>query len=459
MRIVVYELNEVPWRVLDAHIKRRPSGGLARLVRSGANFTTVAHPADALHPWVTWPTMHRGAPSPVHGVRFIGQDPTTFGGRPLWDIVRQKGRSAGLFGCLQSGRPGALGSADFQLPDCFAPDDDAAPRELSPFQRLIRANVRACGRVVGPGTAPAPSDLRALARLGVRPSTVLAGAAQVAAEGWDPRLRYRRPSFAGRLGFDLFLAQWRQKKPDYAAFFTTDLAFRMHRYWRSAFPADFDRPAPPGEAIYAGAIAEAMDHADAHLTALMRAADRDPALIVALAGSMGQAAVPVAEEPGALRLDDVAAMLERLGHYGRWTSAFAMEPDVTLTFADETAAATLDKRARSVVDRDGAPIFAVEQAGTRVSVHVNQHAAALRFGEAVVDGVTIPIQQLGLACIQPETPGTAHHIRDGVLVFAGQRIRPTGTRTPICATRYAPTVLVALGIPPHTPGQPVDILR
>ena len=458
MRIVVYELNELPWRVLDAHVRRRPHGAFARLIGDGACYTTVAHPDDALHPWVTWPTMHRGVPSSTLGVRFIGQDPTTFQGTPLWEAVRRHGRSAGVFGSMGCGQPEAPSPTDFHVPDCFAESARCAPADLEPFQRLLLANVRRSGRSVGAASGPALLDAFALSRLGVRPRTAAGAAWQLASERWEPRLAYRRPSLAGRLGFDLFHTRWRRQRPDYAAFFTTDLAWRMHRYWRAAFPGDL--PGIPGDdRFYAHAVADAMDHAEAHLGALLDAADDDPGLIVAVAASMGQAAVPAGHEPGALQLVDVAGLMRTLGCHGPWTQAFAMDPDVTVRFDTVKSAEAFGDRAVGILDRDGAPVLGLDRVGADVSVHVHQNGAALRFRDAVVDGNLVQLASLGVAWTPTETPGTGHHTRHGVLAFAGSPIRRHGDRAEVCATRYAPTVLTALGLPVHTVGEPIDCLR
>ena len=52
-KIVLFELNEVPWCIIDDQVARRPDGALASMLRRSAQYETVA--ADKGH-------LSRGGP-------------------------------------------------------------------------------------------------------------------------------------------------------------------------------------------------------------------------------------------------------------------------------------------------------------------------------------------------------------------------------------------------------------
>ena len=55
-KIVLYELNEVPWRVFDQFAEWRPKSHLARLLPVMRRLSTFAEDRSDLSPWITWPT-------------------------------------------------------------------------------------------------------------------------------------------------------------------------------------------------------------------------------------------------------------------------------------------------------------------------------------------------------------------------------------------------------------------
>lgn len=441
MRVLVYELNEIPWIVVDRQVARRPDGAFARLVADGACLTTRAVDPPPLHPWVTWPTLHRGVPAAVHGLRMPGQPlPTADAHPPLWELARRAGRRVGLFGPFHSWPPPPV---DFAVPDLFAPDDAAVPAALVPFQRLLRAQAGACGRVVEARAPVALSELPGLARAGLGPRSAARAARQLLGERRDPTRAARRPAVGTDIAFDVFLRRWRRARPDYAAFFSNHLAWLMHRYWAAAWPEAGARPAADGP--WAAAVDDGLDRADDQLGRLLALTRADPELRVVVAASMGQDRLPPGPNLGALRLVDLERLADRLGT-PRGRPGRAMEPDHVLHFADPAAAAAFVARLAEVRDRDGAAAFSADRAGAAVRLHVEQQHAALVYRQLVVDGVAHPLDALGIVHLPTETAGTAHHVPEGVLAWFGAGARPDAARAPVPATAYAPTLLRMLGV-------------
>ena len=77
-KIVFFELNEVPYRVVDDFCERRPDSALARLLPRSAQYETRCEDEGKLQPWVTWPSVHRGVNNIRHGLAHLGQSNQDF---------------------------------------------------------------------------------------------------------------------------------------------------------------------------------------------------------------------------------------------------------------------------------------------------------------------------------------------------------------------------------------------
>ena len=122
--VVVFELNEVPWRVLDWWVADHPESAIAELLPRATQWTSVAPDEGHLSPWVTWPTVHRGVPNTVHGIGHFGQDTSDADAiaPTWWRRAVDAGRSVGLFGLLHTNElPPDVDRYRFFVPDTFAP--------------------------------------------------------------------------------------------------------------------------------------------------------------------------------------------------------------------------------------------------------------------------------------------------------------------------------------------------
>ena len=146
--ILLLEINEIPWRLIDRYVERSELANIRRFLQKAHQFTTVAVDTGELSPWVTWPTFHRGMNNEKHGIKNLGQDPATFRGRPIWQDIRDQGGSIGICGSMQSWPPIDPGEDGFYIPDTFAHDERCYPEYLNPLQAFNLAQVRMNGRVV-----------------------------------------------------------------------------------------------------------------------------------------------------------------------------------------------------------------------------------------------------------------------------------------------------------------------
>ena len=138
-KLIIYELNELPKRLLYDYIKLRPNSTLASILQEGSFKETITSEYGELHPWSTWPTFYRGVDNSKHGIRFINQDKNIADNNypSVWGILSRKNISIGIFGSLQSYPPPKINkSIKFYLPDTFSPDEKSFPKKLKIFQKF-----------------------------------------------------------------------------------------------------------------------------------------------------------------------------------------------------------------------------------------------------------------------------------------------------------------------------------
>jgi hypothetical protein len=247
-RIVLFELNEVPWRIVDEYVADHPHAALSRILRSSRCYTTVTADRGHLSPWTTWPTLHRGVNDEQHMIGSFGQDRAQADRcfPPVWQLLHDAGVSVGICGTLHSfPAPEDISSYSFYLPDTFAADATAFPAELEAFQEFNLTMVAASSRNVDTAIprAAALKFLRQTPKIGIRPRTFAALAQQLLAERRSPWLSTRRRSFQSIFAFDLFEKQLKTTRPAFSSFFTNHVASAMHRYWAAGHPGDYEEVA------------------------------------------------------------------------------------------------------------------------------------------------------------------------------------------------------------------------
>ena len=106
-KLLIYELNEIPKKLLDDYIKQKPYSTLAYIFNNGLFRQTITSDCGELHPWSTWPTFYRGVDNSKHGIQFINQDKSyaDINYPSVWNILSRKNISIGIFGSLQSYPP------------------------------------------------------------------------------------------------------------------------------------------------------------------------------------------------------------------------------------------------------------------------------------------------------------------------------------------------------------------
>jgi len=461
-RLILVELNEVPFRVLDAYATWRPRSTLARLLARSRQYETRAEdrtdriPHGKLSPWITWPTLHRGVPHLRHGITHLGQD-TRAADRavpPLWRILRARGLGVGVMGSLHTHPlPPDVRDYAFYLPDTFAPASDAWPRRLETFQDFNLTMARESARNVSGGVRPRPA-LRLLGHapgLGLRARTLADVARQLGHERLRPTTRARRRTYQAVLAFDVWLRQLETTRPHFATFFTNHVASALHRFWAATFPKDYDEFECSAEwvASYRDEIPFALDKLDAGLARLVRFVDACGDARLVLTSSMGQAATRARSVRTQLYATDLSRLMAALGlHDDDWIQRPAMAPDVSVFVAPHA------------LDRFRASVRELCVAGEPVRCDERERGfASLVFGQVNLDeserpvrlrGRPVELAEVGLANveIQEGAGSTAYHVPEGHLLVYEPGAAPDPRRTPVSTLEIAPFALSSLGVEP-----------
>jgi hypothetical protein len=461
-KTILFELNEVPLRIIDAHCAWHPSSSLARYLPRCFQFEAHCEDVGPLTPWRTWPSLHRGVRNDQHGISHFGQklDDADRAHPPLWRILASHGVRSGVFGSLHSYPPPAsLDGYAFYFPDTFAPSSECFPRELEILQHFNLIMSRRSGRNVDLGVpwGDAIRLLSAVPRLGIRASTLFEAARQLASEKVQPWRATRRRTLQPVLAFDAFERQLRSTLPDFATFFTNHVASSMHRYWAACFPEDYEvyDYDDAWRETYRGEIAFAMYHADLMLARLFAFVDRHPDYQLVIATSMGQRATRAQPVLSQLYLTDLARFMARMDvGDGEWRVMPAMQPDINV-FVSAQRTDHFRERVRAL-RIDGDPLRFEEDAENQffslIFGHTNLHDGP-RLAE--LDGQSVPFAELGLEAVMiDDASGTcAYHVPEGALLVyrADQLPAPSAGRPRVSFLELAPWLLenFAVPLPPY----------
>ena len=453
--LVLYELNEVPWRVVDWYVVRRPQSAMARLLKQSRTFTTFTFDEGELHPWTTWPTLHRGVTNREHNIRFINQsrDEAANAHPPLWQTLRQAGKRVGVFGSLQSYPPSSDEGYEFYVPDTFAPGAETWPPKYSAFQRFNLRQTKQDGAQAAQVklNSNIARDLLEMLQSGLRMRTMGSLVAHLAKERANSLHRSRRSVMQALVAFDFFEDALKHTQPEFCTFFTNHVAGMMHRYWKHAFPEDFGTTlSTPEELFHAKSILFAMDIADAQIATLMAYVSGRHGRLM-LASSMGQEAVHRGSYRGEWRITDVPRFLRGIGWTEPAQDLLAMQPDFNFAFPSEAEAVRFMHTTARLADGNGKSIWKrAQRTGTTVNLGLAASEQAVDEGAAWLtrdDGpaARLAISELGIELLHRD-PGTGYHQPRGVLMVFGDGISPADSREQIDSTAVRPAILQTLGI-------------
>jgi hypothetical protein len=455
-KIIFFELNEVPYRVLDRCLAQHPTGALAKVLGRGQQYETIAADSGELSPTKTWPTVHRGVSSERHGLSNFGQDLTEVDRAfpPVWQILTDHGVKVGVFGSFFTfPMPQRMENYDFYMPDAFASTSDAHPQSMEAFQRFNLSMSRASMRNVSGGV-----DVRGvlgliphLRKLGFTGGTLLSVAKQLLLERRNPRMKTRRRSYQTVLSFDIFFRHLETLRPDFCTFFTNHVAAAMHRYWAATFPQDYDHFGLDDGWVtaYSHEIDFAMDQTERMLARLTDFVERHPEYQLMIVTSMGQAALCAEPVNSWVSITNMRQFLDR---FGLGPQDYEVRPAMAPIFN-----IVVPVSAKRKPLRDALEYLSID--GRTFGKELYDGFFEFAFGPlqnyegpqtVVLNGTELSFSEMGLGSV-PHEDGvylTADHIPQGAfVVYDVQKGKPPNQRTQISTLDIAPTVLKNFSIP------------
>ncbi|MCC2671929.1 MAG: hypothetical protein K0Q72_4400 [Armatimonadetes bacterium] len=453
-KVLVVELNEITWDLIDPLMKRGLLPNFQALMAEGARGDAWAsEEPEHLDPWVTWTTLYTGVPQSVHGLAMLEQDRDTVTAPRLWEYLRQAGLRVGLFGSANSWPPHQVDG--FWVPGPFSRDFATYPAELEPIQALNVGLTR--GHTTGSeGAAARPKMSRLvpqLMRMGLRPTTLALMAKEMLGIRQNPRTRWKMVALQPFVNLDLFSSLYRQYRPHFATFHSNHVAYYMHRFWRAMDPSAFEvAPSEDEKATYGRCIEHGYVTADRLLGSIRRMAGPDVNL--AVLSSCGQQPATGGRYSDDQRQGHVGlqirirALLEMLGVADKATYSNLMAPQWKVDIEDadlRDRTAELIGRARNVT-RD-APPFAVHLEGKSLCVGPFRNQQIDDSIELHSPSGTRQIVARELMEQHAEVAKSGRHHPKGVLLLHGPDVR-RGTDIGRCDNLdIAPTLLHLLGQP------------
>jgi hypothetical protein len=455
-KVILFELNEVPYRIFEYYIRQHPQSALAKLMRQSQQYETIAADQGELAPTRTWPTVHRGVDDEQHGLKNFGQalDDVDRAFPPIWQILAKQGVKVGVFGSLFTfPMPQQdLDNYAFYMPDAFATQKDAIPQSWESFQEfnllMSRASTRNVSSDLNMGAAK--HFLARSLSLGIKPSTFVDMGQHLVKERIKPHVKNRRRSYQTILSFDLYMKQLEKTQPDFSTFFTNHVASAMHRYWAATFPQDYQEFGLEDAWVetYQAEIDYAMRQSDRLCQRLMDFVARHPEYVLVTTTSMGQAADRAEHVTSCVGITDMPKFMGRLGIApGEYEERPAMAPIFNVVVQANQCEAFRER------------IKTFEVGHEIIGGEVESGFFEFAFGPlqnyrgpevAFIGQDKLTFAEMGLASV-PHEDGvylTGSHIPQGaMLVYDPRRANP-GQRQQISTLDIAPSLISQFGIQP-----------
>lgn len=455
-KIILFELNEVPLKIIHFFIKARPRSALARIFPRSAQYETFTEDGGHLSPWVTWPTLHRGVTNRQHGISDFGQPLRDIDQAfpSVWKILADKGIRTGVCGSLHSYVPDqSFQEYEFYIPDIFAKEPTCWPKDLESFQAFCLGMARDSAKNVSDKlpAAQARDILLNAHRIGLRASTLVDVARQLLEERLKPWKLVRRRTFQSVLAFDVFYKQLDSKRPDFSTYFTNHVASAMHRYWQATFPEDYEKVTFDEEWLqtYHGEIIYAMQKADEMIGRLADFVDRNDDYSLVITSSMGQEAVDSSPVETLLYVTEPDRFISALGfEKSAWEPRPAMFPQLNVRILDEQKRIDFE-RAVKTVQINGEPIRYRAAADGFFSLdfgHENLPDFTVHIDGRERVAVDVGIKNVE---IQDKAGVTAYHIPQGSMLVYSKKAAQTNGISQVSTSDICPAILhnYALEVP------------
>ena len=448
--LILFEVLELPWSVLQMYVQDHPESHLAYLLGHSLSASVITEPAKELRFWVASTTMHRGVSQHTHGLKFINQT-EQLTHPPIWVELARQGRRIGVFGASYSHawKDAAPDQTAFYIPEKFAPDNWAMPARAVPYQRLVRLISRLTDQGRGKVSARLLSSVAVLQFLLLRIVGLRFGAIASFARQWRISFLWSSRNLVGaRLAFSEFLALYDLKRPDFGLFVTGAVATALHN----------------GISVYLNARKHGKSQADSRVSLALDELNAEVGMLLAVAAKQ-DATLVLTSGYGQVNIADVKPLNSKqhfwlllkphklIAWLGLDQSAQvlpSMMPCATLLFCSDVDQDKAIKRLNQLRRMgDDAPLFYIEEGTCCISFKTMPDEASIRsrlISCREPDGtqLSLPIDQLGLV-ERKRRKLTGEHKPGGVLLVYRPEFKGAARLADIPAAAIAPTLIEALG--------------
>ena len=449
-RVLLIELNEITWDLIDPLIAEGKLPTFARLKKEGSWGTPVSVDLPPqLDPWITWTTVYTGRTQAEHNVFHLQQPPESIHARRIWEICSEAGLKVGVFGSLGSYPPQEVDG--FYVPDTFSPAPATFPAKLEPIQTLNLTYTRSV-RMAGKedGIAFIAKLGTQLLGLGLRPSTCLKVIYQLARERLSPEVRWKRVALQPAVNFDFFSRLYSNHRPQFASFHSNHVAHYQHTYWRAMQPEKFPQSTSGSDKkAYGKAIEFGYRSADKLLKRALDLCDEDTVLMVA--SSMGQkpfiSDLKTGKSIGQLR--SIEKLIEMLGLTGKVKTLSTMSDQFNI-YTDDPEILHLAKEAlkSAFIENNDRPIFDVCELEGFLTINLRPYDDLDTDSQCyfpLIDSQPLSRYE-DLVYLTGQNKSGCHDPK-GMLIMHGKGIHPGRELPELNNLDIAPTLLELLGLP------------
>lgn len=451
-KIIFFELNEVPQKIIEYYCRVRPNSWIALNYSTFHKFNSYSENKDHLNPWNTWPTLHRGVDSSQHKILDLNQDLSEQNKHfpALWEILSKNNISTGVFGSLHA-KPSDLENQnyDFFVPDVFSQTNGCIPKKIEIFQHVNLNLSRKSSRNVS-NSLP-KKDILNLAvhsrSLGIKTQTINSITKQLIDEKRENWKNTRRRTLQSVISFDIFYKQLKRHKSAFVTFHTNHVASCLHRYWAAAFPGEYDVNNFPDEWInrYDGEILYALDAADKMLNRLAGFVNNNPDYKLLILSSMGQDAVKANPIKTQLYVNDFKKFISHYQLKHEVEVLPAMRPQFNFRVNGEDVRGFKNLADKTMIN--GKPLRYREHNAGHFSIemgHINQNEIVFTIADSIIAEIDSGLKNVRISDLSSTT---ADHIPEGILYIYHPTFKTSQISTSVVETcSIFPTILDNFGL-------------
>ncbi len=450
-KLILYELNEVPLRLLKEYIRIKPFSSLAKIYYDGQFFKTITKDDGELHPWSTWPTVHRGVPNTIHNIRFINQDLSqSISYKPVWEILAENDISVGIFGSLQSYPPFLNKNVLFHLPDTFAPNEKSHPKILEIFQSfnlMMTGENKAVSRPIN--IKNIVIFLKLFIYKLVSFNLLIKVIKHLILEVLRPEYKKRRSIFQAHFTFELYIKFLKKYKPSFSTYFTNHVAGMMHRYWKYVFPEDFELEQDIKNSFKAKSVIKAMDIVDSHLKELIKISHTNNYNLL-LVSSMGQDSIDRGEYIPEPLLVDFKKFINFLDlNILNFALLPAMQPDICVDCKNIESLNEIREKIKFLTDSQGLVLLKekYEPTGLKLNLSVQRTRSIAENKKLIFLDKRSDLFNVGFELLKRDI-GTGYHIPEGIMMYYGESSNSFNNKNDdeVDSCRITPSILEYFGL-------------